>query len=85
MLIDDPFFLVTDCSHALIVIDENTISVRILGHLNPCLCNKGYLLPLVGKRFNLGSDIYEITMTEGVVGYPIRMAQMVTAVRVKDD
>ena len=56
------------------------IAILILGHLNPSICDeKGNLTNLVGKAFYSGGDLYEIISTEGVVGYPERMAQMATA------
>ena len=63
------------------------IAVLILAHLNrdePRICQKTssgfWLNNLNGVKLLFGDDIYEIRMTEGVVGYPERMAQMCTAV-----
>jgi hypothetical protein len=65
--------------------DGSKIAVRIMGHLNPHLCERGYLINPNGKRFRLGQDTYEIRMTEGVVGFPERMALMATATKVGDN
>ena len=75
--IDDPRTVIIEPS-------SGRAMVRIMGHLNPHLCDgsRGDLMPLNGRRFYLGSDVYEIRMTEDVVGYPERVAQMVTAVKV---
>ncbi len=79
---EDEFGLVTQYSNDIIILDNNKIAVRIMGHLNPSLCDNGFLLPLNGRRFRLGDDLYEIRITEDVVGYPKRMAQMATAIKV---
>ena len=78
------FDLILDSSQALIPLDKELIAIRIMRHLNPSISDKGHLLPLVGRTFCLGGDRYKIVMTEGVVGYPERMAQMATAKLVKE-
>ena len=79
LIIDDPQTAVIDLS-------PDKLMIRVMGHLNPHLCDgtRGDLMPLNGIRFYIGQDVYEARMTEGVVGYPERVAQMITAVKVID-
>ena len=82
---NEEFQLILQGPDALIPVSKDKVAVRIMGHLNPSLCDNGSLLPLIGRRFRLGQDLYEIRMTEGVVGFPERMAIMATAIRTDHD
>ena len=63
--------------------DGSKLAIRIMAHLNPHLCDPPYwLVNPNGKHFLMGDDLYQIRVTEGIVGYPERMGIMATAIKV---
>jgi hypothetical protein len=62
--------------------NKKEVGFRVLAHINPHLCERGWLLPVNGRIFQIGDKRYEVRTTEGLVGYPERIGIWATAIEI---